>query len=984
MNKIINFISRTLNGSMLCISLLTGCTKINEVLEDHEKRIDNLDEVYIASISKQISSINASLTDLHSVDESLQELIDDLEAEAADLQTQLDDNIAADAAAKKVLEDEIANIKTLITALQTKDAELDKKIAALKDYVDGELKNAEEWADATFATLAQYESVQTELSAIKALIEQNESDVSLSVVEKAISTSEASMKSWVNETLANGYYDIAAIDGKISVLQSAISAGDATLQNELDELSSSLEQAKSDLADAYKAAISEAINANNGIIRGEIVSSIVGVQDALGTRITTLESGLATIESRLFGIEQKIDKILEMIQSVVYMPEYSDGVTYVDAADKQAEISFKISPSAAVAALEDIWSQALTIKYITTALTKSAPLMKDLSITSSEFDDNLGTVSLVVDCANLDDTFFEGSSRASAALFISDGTTSVSSEFISLLPSFGIDEDLSYTSDITSLSLTPDVTSVTFTGTVLHPTIGSEVGIFYSTDPYFTVNSASKISTFEFDSQKGFSIVVPSEWINMQYYYCLFTVSDGAYKYGKIKTFSTKAVSASSASVEVTYEDDNVVFDFISGIPEKDSGLEYGIIYSRETTPTVDNSTKLVGDFDNSRLIATDLYSQVTYYYRIYYSYNSEYVYGDIAPFVLPLITNLSSSGTANCYIVSASGGYKFRTVKGNSSEPVGSVESASVLWESFGTSVTPSVGSLIKSASYKDGYITFQTPDTFKEGNAVIAAKQANGKILWSWHIWLTDQPQGQVYDNDAGTMMDRNLGATSATPGDVGALGLLYQWGRKDPFLNSSTIYSKSSAQERTPAKSTITWPSVVSSDSKIGTVDYATVYPTTFIKGNVSSNWDWLYTGDTSRWSSVAKTIYDPCPAGWRVPNSDVWSKAIGSSSSYIGEDGMFDDHNRGVNFSEIVDYVLNFGSDSVIWYPAAGSQFRGGTFLPVGHYGSCWSAFAALDEAYCLWFTSVVAGTEVQPKHLMPCEHGLSVRCIQESK
>lgn len=38
----------------------------------------------------------------------------------------------------------------------------------------------------------------------------------------------------------------------------------------------------------------------------------------------------------------------------------------------------------------------------------------------------------------------------------------------------------------------------------------------------------------------------------------------------------------------------------------------------------------------------------------------------------------------------------------------------------------------------------------------------------------------------------MDRNLGATTAEPNTVGALGLLYQWGRKDPFLGSASINS------------------------------------------------------------------------------------------------------------------------------------------------------------------------------------------------
>ena len=189
-------------------------------------------------------------------------------------------------------------------------------------------------------------------------------------------------------------------------------------------------------------------------------------------------------------------------------------------------------------------------------------------------------------------------------------------------------------------------------------------------------------------------------------------------------------------------------------------------------------------------------------------------------------VVDVSLSGTANSYIVSQKGAYKFKAVKGNSSESVGAVSSAEVLWETFGTDVTPNVGDLVKNVSYKDGEVTFYTAETFKKGNAVIAAKNASGKILWSWHIWLTDQPAKQVYYNGAGAMMDRNLGATSATPGDVGALGLLYQWGRKEPFLGSSSI------SDDVEAKSTGTWPSAVSSNSENGTIEYAVSHPTTFI--------------------------------------------------------------------------------------------------------------------------------------------------------
>ena len=334
---------------------------------------------------------------------------------------------------------------------------------------------------------------------------------------------------------------------------------------------------------------------------------------------------------------------------------------------------------------------------------------------------------------------------------------------------------------------------------------------------------------------------------------------------------------------------------------------------------------------------------------------------------------NLSSSESANCYIVSEGGRYKFKAVKGNSSESVGEVASASVLWESFGTDVAPNIGDLIKSVSYNDGFIAFQTADDFKEGNAVIAAKDAEGNILWSWHLWLTDQPQGQVYYNNAGTMMDRNLGATSATPGDVGALGLLYQWGRKDPFLGSSSISSSR------VAKSTITWPSVVESNSSNGTIAYATANPTTFITYN-SRNYDWYYTGDSStdntRWttSETSKSIYDPCPAGWRVPDggsNGVWSKALGSSSYF---DYTYDSTNAGMNFSG------KFGSASTIWYPGSGYRILyDGSFYDVGN-GGYWSASPSTTySAYLLHFSDY---GYVNPSYTTYRAFGLSVRCLQE--
>ena len=328
-------------------------------------------------------------------------------------------------------------------------------------------------------------------------------------------------------------------------------------------------------------------------------------------------------------------------------------------------------------------------------------------------------------------------------------------------------------------------------------------------------------------------------------------------------------------------------------------------------------------------------------------------------------VVDLSENGTANSYIISTAGSYKFSTVKGNSSESVGAVSSAEVLWESFGTDVTPNVGDLVKNVKYADETISFDTPSALKEGNAVIAAKDADGNILWSWHIWLTDQPKEQVYKYNAGTMMDRNLGATSATPGDVGALGLLYQWGRKDPFLGSSSISSN------IEAKSTITWPSAVSTSSSTGTVDYVTSHPTTFVTGVSSLDYDWCCSSrDNSLWttSDKAKSIYDPCPAGWRVPDggsNGVWSKAGFADKTY-------DSTNEGTSFS--------ISLPSTTWYPVSGGRScDDGSLGYVGYSGYYWSASPYSNFASGLYFNST---SNVDPSIYYCRAGGSAVRCVKE--
>lgn len=312
----------------------------------------------------------------------------------------------------------------------------------------------------------------------------------------------------------------------------------------------------------------------------------------------------------------------------------------------------------------------------------------------------------------------------------------------------------------------------------------------------------------------------------------------------------------------------------------------------------------------------------------------------------LALYTDLSAPGAANCYIVSQAGDYRFKSVIGNSDATVGNVKSVEVLWESFGTDVMPNVGDIVASVSYNNGYICFSTSEEYKEGNAVIAAKNSQGVILWSWHIWMTNQPEGQVYYNDAGTMMDRNLGATSATPGDVGALGLLYQWGRKDPFIGSSSI------SESVEALSTGEWS--IESD---GSLYRAETNPMTFYRSLSLPYGSW----------DSKKTVYDPCPAGWRVPDGGddgVWSTAGFADTTY----GYT---NSGISFS--------ISSPSTTWYPASGCYTNGGCLGGVGEIGYYWSASPFNDYACILYFDTP---SDVNPSSASHCAYGCAVRCLQE--
>ena len=243
-----------------------------------------------------------------------------------------------------------------------------------------------------------------------------------------------------------------------------------------------------------------------------------------------------------------------------------------------------------------------------------------------------------------------------------------------------------------------------------------------------------------------------------------------------------------------------------------------------------------------------------------------------------PDVIDLDANGNANCYIVTAPGDYKFKAVKGNNSiafldEP----ETAEVIWETWNDVSEVVAGSVVASAAYAEDFIILEMPEELHPGNAIIAARNGDGKILWSWHIWVPATPvtSGSYSGVMGDDMMDRNLGAlviteASETGIDPLSYGLMYQWGRKDPFTGSGVLGSNTLA----------TWVGMDDVEAP-GLISLEESIENPRLLGHSNSG-DWLIEENSELWNETEKTIYDPCPPGYRVPkpvgSAPFWSSDL----------------------------------------------------------------------------------------------------------
>ena len=313
--------------------------------------------------------------------------------------------------------------------------------------------------------------------------------------------------------------------------------------------------------------------------------------------------------------------------------------------------------------------------------------------------------------------------------------------------------------------------------------------------------------------------------------------------------------------------------------------------------------------------------------------------------------------------------------------------------------------------------------------GNVVIGVR-VRGDIVWSWHLWITDYDPdmhvtkadhvykyavgngevhryyGGLWDTPAtesvegyadGFIMDRCLGALGPQSPDVavtGSTGLNYQYGRKDPFIDRNQKNEGNrfylggiTAQDRDGSGRTIDAYATGIEDRK--NIRFSVVNPMMRITGgNGSDGWVDRYADDLCdgndpnlRWHDRKfllhtgdqnilerrKSIHDPCPAGWKVAPSSVftWSYPVKAEDDPSG------------NRKE--EYVSGSANSGHWHYPETFAQVEttGRIFILMQNFDS--SNFRGYDGSavnIIMSSTYMIVGSPTSRSTLSP------VRCVRE--
>lgn len=234
--------------------------------------------------------------------------------------------------------------------------------------------------------------------------------------------------------------------------------------------------------------------------------------------------------------------------------------------------------------------------------------------------------------------------------------------------------------------------------------------------------------------------------------------------------------------------------------------------------------------------------------------------------------------------------------------QTAGLPQSAKIVWQQVNSN---SSGDVVTSLALNNNNTELSVTTTGNPGNALVAICDGNDEILWSYHVWVSEANDITFTNTPRGTytLMDRNLGATSTTLKDRNAYGLFYQWGRKDPFARNLTAARPTGSPHKSPSSDL---QESTTATAQTGTIIYANRNPQT----RLLSTSDWYVGGNDKLWGFVdensgVKTIYDPCPSGYRVADYNCFAK-----------------FSKDVNCTAQYGYLIKSDSEVSSYYPTAG--------------------------------------------------------------
>ena len=330
-------------------------------------------------------------------------------------------------------------------------------------------------------------------------------------------------------------------------------------------------------------------------------------------------------------------------------------------------------------------------------------------------------------------------------------------------------------------------------------------------------------------------------------------------------------------------------------------------------------------------------------------------------------------------------------------------------------------VTNLAVTGSGTNAFVQFEVPAAnIKNGNAVIAVMK-NGTVVWSWHLWFihddalnttacwnyqnkrydfTNESLGMKYTAWSGTSYTsprsikvkvrqtkgQILPATRTEavltitqyPGNVRqGSTTFYQFGRKDALPGANGIAQGSYSFDNTHGGHSIGF--AIQHPENMLERSYIAPYYDDWCNAIYYNLWSMDDTNDTEIYNdnAVVKTIYDPCPAGFKMPASNAFTGFTinGQSGGPMNTNGAW---YYGWNFNNKIS-----SPDATVWFPASGYRSYGnGSLFYAGTDGYYWSAIRRNLDCGCkLNFTQ---GYVVPQDGNFGRACGFSVRPVAEPK